>query len=58
MRLRGKCRLCRGDVVLVDGRTWVHAGFGWFKHAGMVFDRARASSQADYALAGPSRGSK
>lgn len=56
MRLKGKCRLCGGPVVLLESGAWVHSGFGWFKHAGMVFDRARASRQADYALAGPSRG--
>lgn len=56
VRLKGKCRLCRGAVVLLESGAWVHSGFGWFKHAGMVFDRARASRQADYALAGPSRG--
>ncbi|WPM94394.1 hypothetical protein VG1_CDS0070 [Arthrobacter phage Cupello] len=56
MRLKGKCRLCGGPVVLLESGAWVHSGFGWFKHAGMVFDRARASAQSDFALAGPSKG--
>ncbi|QGH74560.1 hypothetical protein HYQ03_gp73 [Arthrobacter phage Kuleana] len=58
MRLKGRCRVCRGDVVLLESGAWVHAGFGWFKHVGLVFDRARAQTQADFALAGPSKGGK
>lgn len=55
-RLKGKCRTCRGEVVLLEVGQWVHSGFGWFKHVGMVFDRARETAQADLALAGPSKG--
>ncbi|AYN58615.1 hypothetical protein PBI_MELONS_69 [Arthrobacter phage Melons] len=59
-RLKGKCKTCRGSVVLVEGGAWVHAGFGWFTCLGIRFDRARtaASRQADYALAGPSKGGR
>ncbi|QFG13126.1 hypothetical protein PBI_AMELIA_68 [Arthrobacter phage Amelia] len=56
MRLKGKCRACRGDVVLLEAGNWVHAGFGWFACVGRAFDRARALTQADLALAGPSKG--
>lgn len=58
-RLKGKCRRCKGPLVLTDNH-WMHDGgftrflcqLGW-----LVQDGLDSQNQNDYALAGPSKGS-
>ncbi|MFJ4168367.1 hypothetical protein ACIPY3_02540 [Paenarthrobacter sp. NPDC089714] len=60
--LKGKCRLCKYPVTLERSGKWTHGGgiSAAIAHSVAVGLRrlADAENQANYALAGPSRGSK
>jgi len=53
--MKGRCRYCKAPVVLMS-EVWKHDGIGAFVHI-IKQMRDRPETQADFALAGPNKGS-